>query len=110
MNLNIYFLLQNPLSSLKYGATFILDDLVPFDMILNDQRPIHAGQGGPLFGQDQGSAPASVPLPAATMASAWGKVKQETKYYFRMGGGRPKSVQMFFSISIPITKNMFVKI
>ena len=31
------------------GATFILDELVPFEMIPYDQRPIHAGQGGPLF-------------------------------------------------------------
>ena len=32
---------------------------------------IHPGQGGPLFGQDQGSAAVPASAPAATMASAW---------------------------------------
>ena len=32
---------------------------------------IHPGQGGPLFGQYQGSAAVPTSAPAATMASAW---------------------------------------
>ena len=35
-------------------------------MVLNDQRPTHAGHAGPLLGQDH--------VPAATMASAWKEI------------------------------------
>ena len=59
-----------------YGCVAILG-LKQIFILLNcpkTYRPailIHPGQGGPLFGQDQGSTAVPASAPAATMASAW---------------------------------------
>ena len=61
---------------IDYGCVAILG-LKQIFILLNcpkTYRPailIHPGQGGPLFGQDQGSAAVPASAPAATMASAW---------------------------------------